>query len=73
MLNGEKVILPETEALNLVAFPYENSFDKLVLESLGTAGIELDFFAITEKGDADKISVSMQERGVVPQIESEDA
>ncbi|MDE5996305.1 MAG: hypothetical protein K2G56_05240, partial [Eubacterium sp.] len=71
MLNGEKVVLPESEELTLVTFPYDSS-DTLVFESLGTAGIELDFFAITEKDDADKISASLKARGVIPQIETED-
>ena len=73
MLNGEKVILPETEALNLVLFHMRILSISLYWKALVQQGLNLTFFAITEKGDADKISVSMQERGVVPRIESEDA
>lgn len=72
MLNGEKIVLLESEELNIAAFPYDHS-ESIVFESLGTAGIELDFFAITEMDEKDKVSVSLQSRGVIPQVETEDA
>ncbi|MDE6413094.1 MAG: hypothetical protein K2K42_04290 [Eubacterium sp.] len=72
MLNGKKVVLPESDEFNLVTFPYNKSENGIVFESLGTAGIELDFFAITESGEEDKISACLKERGVIPEIETED-
>ncbi|MDE6723396.1 MAG: hypothetical protein K2J55_04290, partial [Eubacterium sp.] len=72
MLNGEKIVLPESEELNMAVFPYD-SFESIVLESLGTAGVELDFLAITEMDEKDEISISLQSRGVIPKVETEDA
>lgn len=71
MLCGKKVVLSESKELALIAFPYDSSSEKLVFESLGTAGIELDFFAVTEKGEEDKILVCVEERGVIPEVETE--
>ena len=70
-LNGKRVVFPESNELALVTFDYENS-DGFVFESFGKGGIEFDFFAVTERGDEDKIKVSLEKRNVVPQTETED-
>ena len=72
LLGGKKIALPKSEELNMATFSYENTDSTLVLESLGTAGVELDFVVLTEKNEAEEIAVSLKDRGVIPEIVTED-
>lgn len=69
-LCGKKIVFPHSEELAFAAFDLEKT-DQIVLESLGTAGIELDVLVVTEKGEQDRISVSLEKHGFVPEIKSE--
>lgn len=68
LMNGEKVSFRNSDALTFAYLPYAESF---TLESLGTAGIELDFFAVVEKGDEDKITAENKSFPYTPQIKTE--
>lgn len=72
MLCGKKVVFPVNQELSFAHFEY-NGEENITLESLGTGGIELDFLAITEKGEEKNISVSLEKQGFVPKIVSEEA
>lgn len=69
-LCGKKIVFPHSEELAFAAFDLEKT-DQIILESLGTAGIELDVLVVTEKGEQDRISVSLEKHGFVPEIKSE--
>lgn len=69
-LCGKKIVFPHSEELAFAAFDIEKT-DQIILESLGTAGIELDVLVVTEKGEQDRISVSLEKHGFVPEIKSE--
>ena len=68
MMNGDKVIFKNSDTLAFAYLPYSDSF---TLESLGTAGIELDFFAVIEKGDEDKIFAENKPFPYTPEIKTE--
>lgn len=69
-LCGKKIVFPHSEELAFAAFDLEKT-DQIILQSLGTAGIELDVLVVTEKGEQDRISVSLEKHGFVPEIKSE--
>lgn len=69
-LCGKKIVFPHSEELAFAAFDLEKT-DQIILESLGTAGIELDVLVVTEKGEQDRIFVSLEKHGFVPEIKSE--
>lgn len=48
-LCGKKIVFPHSEELAFAAFDLEKT-DQIILQSLGTAGIELDVLVVTEKG-----------------------
>lgn len=48
-LNGQSVTLPASDTLTFVSLPFAPD---PVFESLGAAGVEFDFLAVTERGDA---------------------
>lgn len=68
-MNGEKVIFPHSDELSITYLPYKDSF---TFESLGTAGIELDFLAVIEEEDKDKLYTEKQVFPYVPEIKTED-
>lgn len=73
-LNGKRVIFPATsggmglKGINLAS--YGRGMDTLRFVSCGTGGIELDFLAVTEAGEADAIRISAQKHAFMPQIET---
>lgn len=67
-MEGEKIILPESEELTFVYLPYYDSF---TLESLGGAGVELDFLAVIEFRDIEELYTYMQEFPFVPERKTE--
>lgn len=69
-LNGKKIVFPHSEELALASFDLD-ACNQIALGSLGTAGIELDVLVVTEKGEENGISVSLEKHGFVPQIRSE--
>lgn len=69
-LNGKKIVFPHSEELALASFDLD-ACNQIALGSLGTAGIELDVLVVTEKGEENDISVSLEKHGFVPQIRSE--
>ena len=68
-MNGENVIFPHSDELSITYLPYKDSF---TFESLGTAGIELDFLAVIEEEDKDKLYTEKQVFPYVPEIKTED-
>ncbi|MCM1114303.1 MAG: hypothetical protein NC397_02270 [Clostridium sp.] len=70
MMNDTKIIFKNSSALGFAYLPYMESF---TLESLGTAGVELDFFAVIEESDKDNLTVEYAHYPYVPDIETEAA
>ncbi len=66
-VNGSEVTLKNSDTLTFAYLPY---FDNITLESLGEAGVELDFLAVVEDSDKDKITVGACEFAYVPEIET---
>lgn len=67
LLNGKEIVLKNSGELTF----FETDIDEigsLELISLGTCGVELDFLAITEKGET--VSVKKTEYMTVPEIEN---
>lgn len=72
LLCGKRVVLPASDELTTAAFPFGKSEKNITFESLGTCGVEFDFFAVTESGDADSVKTVSKTRAVVPTVETED-
>lgn len=70
-LNGKKITFPTADDMGIVTFSIDNTITELNLVSLGTGGIEFDFFCITEKDDAEKICVTYKEHNFVPETKTE--
>lgn len=68
-INGKTVSFPAAENMGIISLPFEMT-DRITLVSEGTGGIEFDFFAITEKGEA--VSVKTEKHNFYPQIETAD-
>lgn len=66
LYNGEKITLKNSDALTFVRLPFK---DNPTFESLGGAGIELDFLAVTESGES--VDVETKKYGFIPKIETE--
>ena len=66
LYNGEKITLKNSDALTFVRLPFK---DNPIFESLGGAGIELDFLAVTESGES--VDVETKKYGFIPKIETE--
>lgn len=67
-LNGEKIVFENSSDLSIAYLPFS---EKILLESLGTAGIELDFFAVLEDNEKEDIKINYVKRAFVPEISSE--
>lgn len=74
-INGEVFEFEPCDGLQLAYLPLgklENSEFDLKLISLGTGGIEFDFFAIVENGDKDKIVTETVKNNFMPAVDAED-
>ena len=67
-MNAERVTLAHSEELTFAYLPYKESF---ALESMGAAGVELDFLAVIEEDDKDKLFTENTAFPYVPQIDTE--
>lgn len=65
MMNSEKIVLKNSSKLSFAYLPYMRDF---TLQSLGTAGVELDFLAVIESSDRSKLSTQNRQYGFVPEI-----
>lgn len=70
MMNGSKVVFKNSSELTISYLPFAESF---TLESLGTAGIELDFLAVLEDNEKEKIKIRYIKNAFVPEIKTENA
>ncbi len=68
LLNGKKVVFNSSEKFEIAYFEIEKA-DSIELVSLGTGGIELDFIAVTEKGES--VSTERKEYERKPIIKNE--
>ena len=68
MMNGEKVVFTNSSELGFAYLPYKSEFS---LESLGTAGIELDFLAVIDEADKTALTTEYVSFPYIPQIETE--
>lgn len=68
MMNGEEIVLKGSDALTFAYLPFAKD---IMLESLGAAGVELDFIAVVEQGDEHKIITEMKPYPYTPQIETQ--
>lgn len=69
ILNGKrKLVFPASDGLTTAAFELDESIDKIELVSTGKGSIELDFFAVCEKGDEDKFIIETKQHEVIPDI-----
>jgi len=67
-MNGTEVCFKNSDGLTFAYLPFMREF---TLESLGTAGIELDFLAVIEESDKDKLYTEQTSFPYVPEIETE--
>ncbi len=67
-MNGTEVVFEHSDELTFAYLPYMNKF---TLESLGTAGIELDFLAVIEESDKAQLTAEKVSFGYTPEIETE--
>lgn len=67
-MNGTEVVFEHSDELTFAYLPYMNKF---TLESLGTAGIELDFLAVIEENDKAQLTADKVSFGYTPEIETE--
>lgn len=67
-MNGQTVIFPKSDCLSITYLPYMQSF---TLESLGTAGIEFDFFAVIDEADKRRIIIEDKPFAYVPKIKTQ--
>lgn len=63
-----ELVLPHSEKLSIIYVPYSKA---LTLESLGTAGVELDFIAVLEKEYEGSIKTELKSYSYVPEIHTE--
>lgn len=68
MMNGEKIVFKNSSELSFAYLPYMSEFS---LESLGTAGIELDFLAVIDEADKTALTTEYVSFPYIPQIETE--
>lgn len=69
LLNGgETAALPQSSKLSFAVIPYR---DELTLTSLGTAGVELDFFVVVERQDAGLLKAQSVARKYVPSVQTQ--
>lgn len=67
MMNDIEIVLKNSDELTIAYLPYAENFK---LESLGTAGVELDFLAVIENDDKDDIVIESKPYPYVPSIET---
>lgn len=67
-MNGTEVCFKHSDGLTFAYLPFMREF---TLESLGTAGIELDFLAVIEESDKDTLYTEQISFPYVPEIETE--
>lgn len=67
-MNGKEITLPNSSELTFAYLPYCEEF---TLESLGAAGVELDFLAVISDNDKDALYCENVQYGFVPEIETE--
>jgi hypothetical protein len=68
-MNGTEVTFSHSDNLTFAYLPYMSAF---TLESLGTAGVELDFLAVVEEGEKYNLTCQKVPFGYTPTIETED-
>ncbi len=66
-MNAREIVFPKSDELTVIYLPYEKN---PCFESLGAAGIELDFIAVVEEGE--EVSAVSEMRSYVPQIETKE-
>lgn len=67
-MNGSEVVFKNSPELSFAYLPFVKEF---TLESLGKAGIELDFLAVIDETDKDKLTTQSASFGYTPVIETE--
>jgi len=70
LLNGSRVVFKNSSALTVAYLPFA---EKITLESLGTAGIELDFLAVLEDNEKEALYVEYKQHAFVPEIKTQPA
>ncbi len=70
-LNGRDIRFEPSSELKTVKFDLDETPERIELVSKGGGGIEFDFFAVTEREDADRISAEMNPCPVKPEIRIE--
>lgn len=72
-VNGKPYEFKPCNDLQLAFIPLERfsrGENKIMLESLGTGGIEFDFFSVCEESDAEKIEINNVKNNFVPEIKT---
>lgn len=70
MMNESRVVFKNSSELTFAYLPF---YEKFTLESLGTAGIELDFFAVLEDNNKEEIKIQYVKNAFVPEIRTGNA
>lgn len=68
LMNGNKITLKNSENLT---FAYLSYYEEFTLESLGKAGVELDFLAVINQEDKDDLYCENLPYNYVPEIKTE--
>lgn len=68
LMNGNKITLKNSENLTFAYLPY---YEEFTLESLGKAGVELDFLAVINQEDKDDLYCENLPYNYVPEIKTE--
>lgn len=66
---GKEIVFPAKDGFGLVTFALTDT-NELTLTSAGKGGIELDFLAVTEAGDAQAVRTETIPYNVKPQVET---
>lgn len=67
-MNGKTITLPEMKELGFAYLPYKSD---ITLESLGAAGVELDFLAVIEQQDKSELYTEMVDHPFMPETETQ--
>ncbi len=67
-MNGETITLPEMKELGFAYLPYKSD---ITLESLGAAGVELDFLAVIEQQDKSELYTQTVDHPFMPETETQ--
>lgn len=70
LMNGSRVVFKNSSELSIAYIPFA---EKITFESLGTAGIELDFFAVLEDNEKEALCIEYKKNNFLPYVQTQTA